>query len=43
MAMSRVLKIHPELGIGPILIDAGAQVLLDIGAGEEVPIAGLKG
>src|SRR6185295_2344420 len=37
------LEVHPELGIGPILIGAGAQVLLDIGAGEEVPIASLEG
>ena len=38
-----LLKVHPELGIGPILIGFGAQVLLDIFAGEEVPIAGLEG
>lgn len=38
-----LLEVHPELGIGPILIGAGAQVLLDIVAGEEVPIAGLEG
>jgi len=36
------LEVHPELGIRPILIGAGAQVLLNIGAGEEVPIASLK-
>jgi hypothetical protein len=38
-----LLEIHPELSIGPILIGAGTQVLLDIVAGEEVPIAGLEG
>ena len=37
------LEVHPELRISPILIGLGAQVLLDIGAGEEVPIAGLEG
>ena len=38
-----LLEVHPELGISPILIGLGAQVLLDIVAGEEVPIAGLEG
>ncbi len=38
-----LLGVHPELGIGPILIGAGARVLLDIRAGKEVTIAGLEG
>ena len=40
---SILLEVHPELSIRPILIGAGAQVLLDIRAGEEVTIAGLEG
>ena len=40
---SILLEVHPELGIRPILIGAGAQVLLDILAGEEVAIASLEG
>ncbi len=40
---SVLLEVHPELNIRPILIGAGAQVLLDIRAGEEVAIAGLEG
>ena len=40
---SILLEVHPELSIRPILIGAGAQVLLDILAGKEVTIAGLEG
>ena len=40
--INSLLEVHPELSIGPILIGAGAQVLLDIVAGEEVPIACLE-
>jgi len=38
-----LLEIYPELSIGPILIGAGAQVLLDIPAGEYVAIGHLEG
>ena len=38
-----LLEVHPELGIGPILIGAGAQVLRDIPAGEDMAIIGLEG
>jgi len=41
--LSILLEVHPELGIGPILVDAGTKVLRDIRAGEEVTIAGLEG
>ena len=37
-----LLEVHPELSIRPILIGAGTQVLRDISAGEEVPIASLE-
>ena len=40
---SVLLEVEPELSIAEILIGAGAQVLLDIRAGEEVTIAGLEG
>ena len=39
---SILLEVHPEVGIRPILIGAGAQVLRDVRAGEEVAIAGLE-
>ena len=38
-----LLEVHPELDIGPLLIDAGAQVLLDISAGEQMAIGRLEG
>ena len=40
---SILLEIYPELGIGPILIGTGAQILRDIPAGEHMAIDGLEG
>ena len=38
-----LLEVHPELRISPTLIGAGAQVLRNIPAGEEVRIGRLEG
>src|SRR5688572_9675486 len=36
------LAVHPELSVGPGLVDARTQVLLDIAAGKQVAISGLE-
>ena len=37
------LEIYPKLGIGPVLIDAGTQVLLDVPTGKHMAIDRLEG